>query len=137
MDGGGNMTDEGREHLLAQRIYDLVRHYTRIKAENKSGKKLVDFKKDEVGKIIYPHEYREAVEKTCMDAFLAMRGRREQDFVEYFTGTICSVPQFLPPEDYLLVSQSLLDDWERVKSLAMLAISANSYISQPQKAKGE
>lgn len=137
MDGGEKMTDEGRDHLLARRIYDLVRHYIRIKAENKSGKKLEDFKKDENGKIIYPKEYREAVEKICMDAFLAMRGRREQDFVEYFTGTICSVPQFLPPEDYLLVSQALLDDWERVKSLAMLAISANSYISQPKKTKGE
>jgi CRISPR-associated protein Cmx8 len=137
MDGGEKMTDEGRDHLLARRIYALVRHYTRIKAENKSGKRFENFKKDENGKIIYPKEYREAVEKICMDAFLAMRGRREQDFVEYFTGTICSIPQFLPPEDYLLVSQALLDDWERVKSLAMLAMSANSYISQPQKAKGE
>lgn len=137
MDGGEKMTDEGRDHLLARRIYDLVRHYTRIKAENRSGKKLDGFKKNEDGKTIYPQEYREAVEKVCMDAFLAMRGRREQDFVEYFTGTICSVPQFLPPEDYLLVSQSLLDDWERIKSLAMLSISANSYISQPKKTKGE
>jgi len=137
MDGGEKMTDEGRDHLLARRIYDLVRHYARIKAENKSGQNFDDFKKDENDRILYPKEYREAVEKVCMDAFLAMRGRREQDFVEYFTGTICSVPQFLPLEDYLLVSQSLLDDWERVKSLAMLSISANSYISQPKKAKGE
>jgi CRISPR-associated protein Cmx8 len=130
-------TDEGRDNLLARRIYNLVRHYVRVKAEGKSQMKLANFPKDEKGRIIYPQNYREAVEKVCLDAFLAMRGRREQDFVEYFTGSLCSVPQFLPQEDYLLLSQTLIDDWERVKSLAMLGISANSYLSQPKAEQGE
>jgi len=131
-------TEEGRDNVLARRVYELVRHYVRIKAESKSGKKLEAFPKDEKGHItLYPQEYREEVEKVCMDAFLAIRGRREQDFVEYFTGAICSVPQFLPADDYLLVSQALLDDWEKMKSLSMLAISANSYLSQPKQTKGE
>lgn len=121
-------TEEGRDDLLASRIYDLVRHYIRIKSEMKSGKKVKDFQKNEQGKRVYPEGYREAVEKVSMDAFLAMRGRREQDFVEYFTGTICSVPQFLPEKDYLLVSQSLIDEWEKAKALSMLAISANSWL---------
>ncbi|MEW6429325.1 MAG: type I-MYXAN CRISPR-associated protein Cmx8 [Thermodesulfobacteriota bacterium] len=137
MEADEMQTEKGRDDLLARRVYDLVRHYVRIKAEGRSGKKLDTFPKDEKGHIIsYPQEYREAVEKVCLDAFLAMRGRREQDFVEYFTGSLCSVPQFLPPDDYLLLSQTLIADWERVKSLAMLAISANSYLSQPKTEQG-
>lgn len=75
-----------------------------------------------------PPEYIEARQKICMDAFLAMRSRRDQEFIEYFTGTICSVPQFLPSDDYVFVSQALLeeDGWERVKTLSMLALSAHS-----------
>lgn len=126
-------TEEGRDDLLAKRIYDLVRHYIWIKSESKSGKKVKDFVKNEAGKTVYPKEYREAVEKVSMNAFLAMRGRREQDFVEYFTGSICSIPQFLPEEDFLQVSQALIDDWEKVKALSMLAISASSYLPNPPK----
>ncbi len=129
---------EGRDDLLAKRVYDLIRHYIWIKSESKSGRKVKSFAKTKEGKTIYPKEYREAVEKVSMDAFLAMRGRREQDFVEYFTGTICSIPQFLPEKDFLLVSQALIDDWEKVKALSMLAISASSYLSNPQQDnKGE
>ncbi len=130
-------TEEGLDSLLAKRVYELIRQYVRIKAERRSSQKLESFSKDQNGKRTYPKTYREAVEKVCMDAFLAMRGRRDQDFVEYFTGTICSVPQYLPDNDYLLVSQSLIDDWERIKSLSMLALSASSYFSQSQQNKGE
>jgi CRISPR-associated protein Cmx8 len=106
----------------------MIRNYIRLKAESNSRQKLKNFKKNEQGKRVYPPAYREAVEKVSMDAFLAMRGRREQDFVEYFTGTICSIPQFLPEQDYLLVSSALIDDWDKVKALSMLAISASSYL---------
>lgn len=133
-------TEEGRDDLLARRIHNLIRQYVRRKAENKSGTKIKNFKKED-NKLLYPPKYREAVEKVSIDVFLAMRGRREQDFVEYFTGTICSVPQFLPEDDYLLVSQALINDkdgWEKVKALSMLAISACSYLPQnKQDKKGE
>ena len=78
---------------------------------------------------MYPQEYREAREKVCSDAFLAMRGRRDQEFVEYFTGTICSVPQYLSQEEYIAVARALMTDWERIKILSMLALSAHSYLS--------
>ncbi|MCI5148544.1 MAG: type I-MYXAN CRISPR-associated protein Cmx8 [Candidatus Electrothrix sp. MAN1_4] len=121
-------TEENQDNLLALRIRGLVRQYVQRKAESKSGTTYKEFKKDEKGKIIYPATYREAVEKVCLDAFLAMRGRREQDFVEYFTGTLCSVPQYLPEDDFLLVSQALINERDKVKSLAMLAVSACSYL---------
>ena len=103
---------------LEKRIYDMIGAYVRYKAEAKSGVK-ADFTNK---------KYLDARQKACADVFLAMRSRRDQDFIEYFTGTICSVPQFLPPDDYVFVSQALLDDggWEKVKALSMLALAAHS-----------
>ena len=116
---------------LEKRIYEMIRSYVRQKTDAKSKIKWNEFKdkKTNDGKIDIPPEYIEERQKVCMDAFLAMRSRRDQEFVEYFTGTICSVPLFLPSEDYILVSQSLLEEggWEKVKTLSMLALSAHSY----------
>ncbi len=103
---------------LEKRIYDMIGVYVRYKAEDKSGVK-TDFTNK---------KYLDARQKVCADVFLAMRSRRDQDFIEYFTGAICSVPQFLPPDDYVFVSQALLEDggWEKVKALSMLALAAHS-----------
>ncbi|MFH1421572.1 MAG: type I-MYXAN CRISPR-associated protein Cmx8 [Planctomycetota bacterium] len=118
-----------QDDQLARRVYNLIKSYVNHKTEGKSGKRYEDFKntKDEKGYVKYPEEYRETLGKVCSDAFLAMRGRREKDFTEYFTGTICSVPQFLPEQDYLAVSQALINQWEKVKTLSMLALSACSW----------
>ena len=124
------MTEEQKDDQLARRIYSLIRAYVNQRTEEKSGIKYDDFRnsKDEKGHVQYPPAYREARERVCSDAFLAIRGRRERDFVDYFAGTICSVPQWLPEDDFIAVSQSLSTDWERVKTLSMLALSAQSYL---------
>jgi CRISPR-associated protein Cmx8 len=129
---GGKMTDQGRDDQLAIRIYRLIQAYANYRTEEKSGKKFKDFQNEKDGKnrIIYPAEYREAREKVCSDAFLAIRSRREQDFVEYFSGTICSVPQFLPETDYLMIAHALNKDWAKIKTLSMIALSAQSYLSE-------
>jgi CRISPR-associated protein Cmx8 len=126
---GVPMSDQDKDDLLARRVYRLIQGYVRQRAEDKSGEKYENFKanKDDKGRVVYPAKYSEAVQRICSDAFLAMRGRRDKDFVEYFTGSICSVPQFLPEEDFLAVSQALMTSWDRVKTLAMLALSANSF----------
>ena len=123
------MSDQDKDDLLARRVYHLIQGYVRQRAEDKSGEKYEKFRgnKDEKGRVVYPAKYSEAVQRICTDAFLAMRGRRDKDFVEYFTGTICSVPQYLPEDDFLAVSQALATDCERIKTLAMLALSANSF----------
>ena len=119
-----------KPHSLEKRVYDMIGSYVRQKTEAKSKIKWSDFKDKRTpeGKMAIPPEYIEARQKVCMDAFLAMRSRREQEFIEYFTGTICSVPQFLPSDDYIFVSQALLEEngWEKVKTLSMLALSAHS-----------
>ncbi|MGB5686148.1 MAG: type I-MYXAN CRISPR-associated protein Cmx8 [Candidatus Electrothrix sp.] len=117
-----------KEDLLALRIRSLVSQYIRRKAERKSRMAFKGFQKDESGRIYYPTTYREAVKNVCMDIFLAMRGRQGQAFVEYFTGTLCSVPQCLSNDDFLLISQALNNEWDKVKTLSMLAVSACSYL---------
>ncbi len=76
------------------------------------------------GEIPPVYSPREARERVCSDAFLAMRGRRDQEFVEYFTGTICSVPQYLKQEEYVTLVGELIKDWGKIKVLSMLALSA-------------
>mgnify|MGYP001566400059 CR=1 FL=1 len=124
------MSQETADQRLALCVHRLTREYVNRRTEEKSKVKWEDFKnsKDDKGRIMYPLKYREEREKVCSDAFLAMRGRRDKDFVEYFTGTVCSVPQFLPEEDYLVVSQELINRPDTVKTLSMLALSACSYL---------
>ncbi|MCI5210103.1 MAG: type I-MYXAN CRISPR-associated protein Cmx8, partial [Candidatus Electrothrix sp. ATG2] len=122
----GVETEENKEDQLALRIRSLVSQYIRRKAEKKSRRSFKDFQKDENRRVYFSATYREAVKKICMDIFLAMRGRRGQDFVEYFTGTLCSVPQNLSNDDFLLISQALINEWDKVKTLSMLAVSACS-----------
>lgn len=124
------MAEDAVKKRIEKRVYDMIGAYVRQKTEAKSKIKWNDFKdkKTSDGKIAIPPAYREEKQKICMDAFLAMRSRREQEFIEYFTGTICSVPQFLPSDDYIFVSKALLKEggWEEVKALSMLALSAHS-----------
>ncbi len=117
---------------LARSVYRLIRGYAQFKSESKSGVQYESIK-DSIKTQGYPKAYREAREKVCSDAFLAMRGRREADFIEYFTGTICSVPHFLPEDEFIQVGHALLHDWETVKTLSMLALSAHSYLTSPKK----
>ena len=117
------------QYSLEKIIHRMVGAYVRQKAEEKSNRKWNDFKdkKTPEGKIDIPHEYHDATQKICMDAFLAMRSRQGLEFISYFAGTICSIPQFLPQDDFVFVSQSLLEQGEKVKTLSMLALSAHSY----------
>jgi CRISPR-associated protein Cmx8 len=120
----------------AQQIHGLVRSYVFRRTESKSGIKWDDFKDRKIvdsgtgrARIDVPPKYREAREKVCTEAFLRLRAcRSREDFVGYFTGTICSVPQYLPPAEYDALSRIVLDEnrWEDAKALAMLALSALS-----------
>lgn len=123
---------------LARRVHDLVARYVYARADARSPVKWETFKDRFVTdpnsgrqRRQVPAEYRDAREKVCTDVFLAMRARRSrEDFIAYFTGTICAVPQFLPEREYAAFAAVLLseDGWEEVKSLAMLALSGLSQV---------
>lgn len=123
---------------LAKRVHDIVQRYVMIRTEMRAGMSWEAAKTQATpdaqhpNRRLMPREYREAREKVCQGAFLAMRAcRARQDFVEHFTGTICAVPQFLPPDQYQLIAQALYgsgDQWEQVKGLSMLTLSAMSQV---------
>lgn len=121
---------------LPSRVHSLVRAYVQYRTEQKAGLKWSDFKDKKVRDAVsgresidVPGPYREARLKVCNDAFLRIRSCRvRDDFVNYFAGTICSVPQYLPEQEYQLIAQALLDGdrWEEIRTLSMLALSAQS-----------
>jgi CRISPR-associated protein Cmx8 len=103
---------------LAKRTRGMIHAYVRVKAEAKSGRQ----------QNYADPEYRDCLLRVCEDVFLRFRASKSQeDFVSYFTATICSVPQYLPEEDYQVVAGALMtEQWVDVKTLAMLALSAES-----------
>ena len=117
---------------LSLLVHRLVRTYVQRKTEERCGISWNDFKqkkiKDDAGKerIDVPKEYREAKEKVASTAYLAMRSRRDRDFATFFTASICSTGQFLSEEEYQTVADALLANTEEIKTLCLLALSANS-----------
>ena len=117
-----------RDDVLARRIYQIIREYVFYKTDARSSVKYKDLPRNEKNHVQYDSRYREAREKVTSDAFLAMRSRRAEDFVEYFTGTICSVPHFVQEPEYLDLTHALIQTPDIVKNLSMLALSAHSYL---------
>lgn len=123
---------------LTDRIWRLVRSYVLARTERRCGIAWDSFRDRKIKdpqtgaeRIDVPQKYREARESVSQTAFLRIRScHSREDFIEYFTGTLCSVPQFLPQEEYAKVSLILLDDdrWEEVKALTMLALSGLSRV---------
>lgn len=120
-DGKNSSLPEDQVELL---VYQIAKQYVVRKVGMKDG---LAWNTPNKGK-----EYRDAVEKTARSAFLAVRSRNNEDFIEYFTGTLCSVPQFLPKESFERMSKALLEDSRHVRTLTMMALSAAAYVSKPK-----
>jgi CRISPR-associated protein Cmx8 len=75
---------------------------------------------------------------TARGAFLALRSRRDQAFIEHFTELFAQYGQYLPaPQDFLTLTNALHNDTERVKTVTLLALSANAYVSRPKTTTSE
>ncbi len=135
------------DQRLARIIHRLVNRYIEGRAESKADLKVKNFPKEVVDgkdRTIYPKKFREAQQRVCTDAFLSMRSRRDQDFVEFFAGSICSVPQAISRDDFLFLTRILLTrpdsnpvgprilSGEDIKAIAMIAVSAHSFVTQPR-----
>ncbi|MCI0693279.1 type I-MYXAN CRISPR-associated protein Cmx8 [candidate division KSB1 bacterium] len=102
-------------------IYQLVGTYLSKKLKGKYGLEWNAVK----GIPAKEKEYGEMKEKVARDAFLAIRSRSNQeDFIEYFVSTICSVSQRLNQQAYLKVAEELFSRTEDIRTLTMLALSA-------------
>jgi CRISPR-associated protein Cmx8 len=111
-------------------IFKLVKTYVRRKVESKYQLKWKEEWANKEGREKHKgyDEYSEKKSKISKSAFLEVRSRTEQgDFIRYFTGTLCSVPQYMGSDSYVKLAQALYDEeeYEKVRTLTLLALSAN------------
>lgn len=103
-------------------IYRLVRAYVSQKLERKYQLTWSSVKDDPKKK----SEYEEKKEKVAKSAFLDVRSRTEKmDFINYFAATLCSVPHYLKQEDFVSLTRALYEETDKVRTLTLLALSAN------------
>ncbi|HFE47485.1 MAG TPA: type I-MYXAN CRISPR-associated protein Cmx8 [Nannocystis exedens] len=102
-------------------LYQMVGAYISRKVKSKH-----DLDYEEAKKKGELDTYNKAREKVARDAFLASRSRTGGDFVDFFTSTICSIPQHIKKEEYAVIARALLDpdQIDAIRTLTMLALSA-------------
>ncbi len=124
------------ETNIEQLVFRLVKEYVRAKLKSKYdlewkkewgiSEKANDEQKEARNKSGYG-TYSEKKEKIAKSAFLDVRSRTEKmDFINYFVSSLCSVPQHMKSEDYVSLTKALYDDTDRIRTLTLLALSANS-----------
>jgi CRISPR-associated protein Cmx8 len=124
-------TQEAVPKMIEEIVYRLVSTYIREKLRNKYQKEWSKLTSD-----FEREEYNKLKGKIAREAFLAIRSRTDEDFVEYFVSTLCSYYQFsLKGKGFDLVAQALYDEEKRnqVRTLTMLALSANGYSPRSEK----
>jgi len=115
------------ETPLSLLIHRVVRTYLNEKAQEKSGIELEKFKEgDRINWEKVPPSFGEAKRKLAEGIFLEFRSRRDQAFVDHFVATFCSTKQYLSERDFCVVADHLMQRTEDVKTLTLLALSANS-----------
>jgi CRISPR-associated protein Cmx8 len=124
------------ETNIEQLVFRLVENYVRRKLkakynlewkeEWKLSEKAGNEQKEARNKAGYG-DYSEKKAKIAKSAFLDVRSRTEKmDFINYFVSSLCSVPQHMKSEDYVSLTKALYDDTDRIRTLTLLALSANS-----------
>jgi CRISPR-associated protein Cmx8 len=118
---------ETMDAVLAELIYRLVRQYLNERAKQKSGIDPEDFKAgDNIKWENVPPDYVEARRGVGESLFLEFRSRHDQAFVEHFAATFFAVKQYLSAHQYSEIGLALFRRSDDVKTLTLLALSANS-----------
>jgi len=117
---------EKSEHTLASIVQRVVRNYADKRVEMRTGVSFEEAIKQPSGP--NAKKYNEELDRVTRDAFLAIRSRTGGDFVQYFTGTLCSIRHQVGKAGYELLAAALLDKdrIEEVRTLTMLALSTVS-----------
>jgi CRISPR-associated protein Cmx8 len=117
-----NLNSEVTEYSCEKLVLRLVKSYVLSKLESK-----YQLKWSEVQGTPKESEYREKKAKIAKSAFLDVRSRTEKmDFINYFASTICSVSQRMSEDSFEKLTRDLYEDTDKVRTLTMLALSANS-----------
>lgn len=112
---------------LAKIVLQMVRAYLFAKTKDKSGVDLDKFKID--GQVQWkdvPVEYTNERRQIAETLFLEYRARHNQAFVDYFVTRLGAVKQYLSDDEYLTIFKALSSQRDDVKTLTLLALSANS-----------
>jgi CRISPR-associated protein Cmx8 len=126
-EGEGNDLSLADSATAETLIYRVVSKYLRLKLDSKY--KLVW--KNVQGKPKEEGEYGEMKAKLAREAFLAIRSRTGQDFIDYFASTLCSVSQSMNEQRFLALTKALVENTNEVRTLTMLALAAQT--PSPQK----
>jgi CRISPR-associated protein Cmx8 len=111
-------------------VFQLVKNYVGRKLKSKYD---LEFKsgwkgltQEELNKKEGYLNYAEMKSKVAKSAFLDIRSRTEQmDFINYFVSSLCSVPQHMKGDDFVVLTKELYGDPDKVRTLTLLALSAN------------
>ena len=120
------------DDILAATVNRLVRSYLDARLKKDGG---YDFAKYREAKKT-PPEAAEARRKLAEQKFLELRSRREQAFVDHFTNTFFSVGQYLghkpAPKMFERVAKALFARPDDMKTLTLMALSANGWVPSPK-----
>ena len=108
-------------------IHDVAKQYVLHRAESRDP----NLPKTDGGATDWRNpKAQKAKADAARDAFLQLRSRRGSAFVEHFTALFGQFGQYLPaPEEFLVLTAALHSDPDRVKTVTLLALSANGYVS--------
>jgi CRISPR-associated protein Cmx8 len=125
------MSESATETAIEPMVFQLVRNYVGRKLKSKYDlewkSEWKGLKQEELNKQAGYAKYAEMKAKVAKSAFLDIRSRTEQmDFINYFVSSLCSVPQYLKSEDFVTLTQVLYQDTDKIRTLTLLALSANS-----------
>lgn len=111
-------------------VFQLVKNYVGRKLKSKHELEFKSewrgLKQDELSKKEGYSEYAKMKAKVAKSAFLDIRSRTEpMDFINYFVSSLCSVPQHMKGDDFVVLTKELYGDPDKVRTLTLLALSAN------------
>lgn len=115
------------DDLLMMLIHRLARTYLTERATQKSGIDPEKFKEgDKINWDKLPENYFKARRDVGQSLFLEFRSRRDQSFIDHFAQTFFATKQFVSEHQYSEIGRALLRRPEDVKTLTLMALSANS-----------
>lgn len=116
-----------------QLVYQAVSNYLNQRLDSKYNLAWQSVKSDERRK----SEYNDMKTKLAREAFLAIRSRTGQDFIEYFVSTLCSVSQSMNEQRYVALTSALMNETDNIRTLTMLALAAQTPWSQKKAVESE
>jgi len=120
-------TETSQSTNIEQLVFKLVQNYVRQKLVSKYQLKWKDIEETKENKENATKNYSEKKNKIAKTAFLDVRSRSEKtDFINYFVSSLCSEPQYMNSEDFVALTRALYEDTDRIRTLTLLALSANS-----------